>query len=145
MHRVSLFTVLTILMISRLVTCAPVLAQSVTSTDSMDSAVTGLLSTESSDPASAQAYQKGQHLEQAFDPAFEGEPTSCHGVPEMAISRLAIDPTAGVVNFLSLTVYQGVALLSGNTFSAVAVIPLQGFPITGEIKGEIGFLPRSLD
>ncbi len=50
------------------------------------------------------------------------------------LPRGTVDPTPGSVNFLALTVYKGVAILSGNTLSAVAVIPLQGSPITGDIK-----------
>ena len=52
----------------------------------------------------------------------------------------SVDPTIGATNFLSLTVYQGVAILSGNSFAADAVIPLQGTPIAGDVKLEIGFL-----
>lgn len=51
----------------------------------------------------------------------------------------SVDPTVGATNFLSLTVYQGIAILSGNSFAADAVIPLQGTPIAGDVKSEIGF------
>ncbi len=54
-----------------------------------------------------------------------------------------IDPTVGADNFLSLTVYKGVAILSGNTFSVAAVIPLQGTPVAGDIKAEVGFIQKS--
>lgn len=50
-----------------------------------------------------------------------------------------VDPTPGEVNFLSLTVYRGYAILSGNTFGVDAVIPLQGTPLVGDVKAEIGF------
>lgn len=91
MHRVFLFAVLMLFAVSGLAGGAPVLAQGVTYTDPMNSAVTGLLSTESSDPATTYAYQNGQYLVQAFDAAFEGELTSYLGVPEMASSRLTVD------------------------------------------------------
>ncbi|HET9658917.1 MAG TPA: hypothetical protein VFP05_01200 [Thermomicrobiales bacterium] len=52
----------------------------------------------------------------------------------------SVDPTVGATNFLSLTVYQGTAILSGNSFAADAVIPLQGTPIFGDVKSEIAFI-----
>jgi hypothetical protein len=52
----------------------------------------------------------------------------------------SVDPTPGADNFLSLTVYQGIAILSGNTFDAAAVIPLQGTPVMGDVSAEVGFL-----
>lgn len=54
-----------------------------------------------------------------------------------------VDPTPGADNFLSVTVYQGVAIISGNTFSVGAVIPLQGAPVAGDVKAEIGFIQRA--
>lgn len=51
-----------------------------------------------------------------------------------------INPTPGEDNFLSITVYQGVAILSGNTFGVAAVIPLQGTPVAGDVKAELGFI-----
>lgn len=55
----------------------------------------------------------------------------------------SVDPTPGAVNFLSLTVYQGVAILSGETFSVGAVIPLEGAPVAGEVKAEVGYIQIS--
>jgi hypothetical protein len=52
----------------------------------------------------------------------------------------SVDPTPGATNFLSLTVYQGIAILSGNTFDAAAVVPLQGTPIPGDVQAEVAFL-----
>jgi hypothetical protein len=52
----------------------------------------------------------------------------------------SVDPTPGQSNFLSLTVYQGTAILSGNSFAVDAVIPLQGTPLAGDIKSEVEFI-----
>lgn len=52
----------------------------------------------------------------------------------------SVDPTPGATNFLGLTVYQGTAILSGNTFEVGVVIPLEGTPIAGDVLSEIGFL-----
>ncbi|MEZ4506512.1 MAG: hypothetical protein R2848_11890 [Thermomicrobiales bacterium] len=52
----------------------------------------------------------------------------------------SVDPTPGATNFLGLTVYQGTAILSGNTYDVGAVIPLDGTPIAGDVQSEIGFL-----
>lgn len=54
-----------------------------------------------------------------------------------------IDPTVGADNFLSITVYNGVAILSGNTYTAAAVIPLEGTPIAGDVKAEVGFIQNA--
>lgn len=54
-----------------------------------------------------------------------------------------IDPTPGADNFLSLTVYNGVGILAGNTFSVAAVIPLQGTPVAGDVKAELGFIQKA--
>jgi hypothetical protein len=51
----------------------------------------------------------------------------------------SVDPTPGATNFLSLTVYQGVAILSGNTLDAGAVIPLEDTTFAGDVKAESGF------
>lgn len=55
----------------------------------------------------------------------------------------SLDPTPGATNFLSLTVYQGVAILSGNTYGVGAVVPLESEPITGDVNAETGFLDLS--
>ncbi|MEZ4506514.1 MAG: hypothetical protein R2848_11900 [Thermomicrobiales bacterium] len=54
-----------------------------------------------------------------------------------------IDPTPGADNFLSITVYKGLAILSGNTFTVAAVIPLQGTPVIGDVKAEVGFIQQA--
>lgn len=51
----------------------------------------------------------------------------------------AMNPTPGAINFVSLTVYQGVAILSGNTHAPDVVIPLEGMPIASDVSVEIGF------
>ena len=71
-----------------------------------------------------------------YDSAGEGYETIQTGTVEPG----TIDPTVGVDNFLSITVYKGVAILSGNTFTVAAVIPLQGTPIVGDVKAEVGFI-----
>lgn len=57
-----------------------------------------------------------------------------------ALTPGTVNPTPGADNFLSLTVYNGVGILSGETFQVAAVIPLQGTPVVGEVKAEIGFI-----
>jgi hypothetical protein len=74
-----------------------------------------------------------------YDSAGESYETIQTGVVEPG----TIDPTVGADNFLSITVYKGVAILSGNTFTAAAVIPLQGTPLAGDVKAEIGFIQNS--
>jgi hypothetical protein len=55
----------------------------------------------------------------------------------------SLDPAPGATNFLSLTVYQGVAILSGNTFSAGAVVTLESDPVAGDVNAETAFLDLS--
>ena len=74
-----------------------------------------------------------------YDSAGEGYETIQTGSVEPG----TIDPTVGADNFLSITVYKGVAILSGNTFTAAAVIPLQGTPLAGDVKAEIGFIQNA--
>ena len=71
-----------------------------------------------------------------YDAAGEGYETIQRG----DLLAGTIDPTVGADNFLSITVYNGVAILAGNTFSVAAVIPLQGTPFAGDVKAEIGFI-----
>lgn len=74
-----------------------------------------------------------------YDSAGEGYETIQRG----DLLAGTIDPTAGADNFLSITVYNGVAILSGNTFTVAAVIPLEGTPIAGDVKAEIGFIQNA--
>ena len=66
-------------------------AQGQTYADSMDSAETGLLSTETFDPAISFAYQDGQFVVDVQQPSYRGDITSTLNVPEMASSRLTVD------------------------------------------------------
>jgi hypothetical protein len=51
----------------------------------------------------------------------------------------AVDLTPGAENYLSLVVYQGVVILSGNNFGVDAVVELPVQPMTGDVFAEVGF------
>ena len=55
----------------------------------------------------------------------------------------AVDLTPGAVNGLDLIVYQGVAILSGNSYGLDAVIELPVLPSTGDVFVEVGFSPTN--
>ena len=52
----------------------------------------------------------------------------------------ATKPSPGEQNFLGLTVYQGYAILTSNTFEADVVIPLEGTLVAGDVIAEAGFI-----
>lgn len=51
-----------------------------------------------------------------------------------------MDPTPGAENSLSLMVYEGYAILSGNNFDAIALIALPDDALAGKVKAQIGFV-----
>jgi hypothetical protein len=51
----------------------------------------------------------------------------------------AIDLTPGVENYLSLVVYQGVAILGGNDYEVGAVVEVPALPLAGDVFAEVGF------
>jgi hypothetical protein len=51
-----------------------------------------------------------------------------------------MDPTPGAENTLSVVVYDGYAILSGNDFDAIAMIALPDDALAGKVKAQIGFV-----
>lgn len=78
----------------------PTAAQSAAYNDTMDSEATGLLSTESPDPAKVSfAYQDGTFVMQALDPAYDGEMLAGVLTPIMAGTQVMVDVSvSGDVN-----------------------------------------------
>jgi hypothetical protein len=52
----------------------------------------------------------------------------------------AVDFTVGTENFLSLAVYQGVAMLSGNEFNLDTTVEVAATSGSGDVQAEVGFL-----
>lgn len=94
-NRFSIIVVLLALACSIIRIPLPAIAQGQVYPDTMDAQAAGLRATASDDPAITYTYQNGQFLVQATEPSFQGELTSCAGVPEMASSRLTIDVSLG--------------------------------------------------
>jgi hypothetical protein len=55
----------------------------------------------------------------------------------------ALDLTPGAVNNLTFVVYQGMAILSGNSYGLDAVVTLPAAPTTGDVFVEVGFSPAN--
>lgn len=51
----------------------------------------------------------------------------------------AVDLTPGATNDLALVLYQGVAILSGESYGMDAVVELPVLPVTGDVFAEVGF------
>lgn len=51
----------------------------------------------------------------------------------------AVDLTPGAENYLSLTLYQGIAILGGNDFEVGAVVEVPALPMMGDVWAEVGF------
>jgi hypothetical protein len=79
------------LVLSTLTGVSPVRAQDRVYTDAMDSAVTGLLSTETFDPSISFTYRNGQFVVDVQQPSYQGDIISTLSVPELANSRLSVD------------------------------------------------------
>lgn len=94
MRRASLCLSLALaLVLSTFAGLVPVSAQGQVYTDTMDSAETGLLSTDTWDPSISFTYQGGQFVVNVQQPAYQGDITSTLNVPELASSRLTVDAT----------------------------------------------------
>lgn len=55
-----------------------------------------------------------------------------------------MDPTPGAENTLSIAVYDGYAILSGNDFDVIALIALPDDALAGKVKAQIGFVDWGL-
>jgi len=96
MRRTSLaFALALALVFSSVAGLSPVHAQGTVYADTMDSADTGLLSTETFDPTISFVYQNGQFLVTVQHPSYQGDIISTLAVPELASSRLTVDATIG--------------------------------------------------
>jgi hypothetical protein len=55
-----------------------------------------------------------------------------------------MDPTPGAENTLSVVVYDGYAILSGNDFDVIAMIALPDDALAGKVKAQIGYVDWGL-
>ncbi|HET9662070.1 MAG TPA: hypothetical protein VFP05_17220 [Thermomicrobiales bacterium] len=55
-----------------------------------------------------------------------------------------MDPTPGAENTLSVVVYDGYAILSGNDFDVIAMVALPDDALAGKVKAQIGFVDWGL-
>jgi hypothetical protein len=55
-----------------------------------------------------------------------------------------MDPTPGAENTLSVVVYDGYAILSGNDFDVIAMIALPDDALAGTVKAQIGYVDWGL-